>query len=101
MLFAISGIVFLLFVTVSVATILDAQARIRHRSAEMNRASVSWNEAVTLGYGLIAPAEIESREAASFTSSLLAASGAHAEASRSSSQVEAALGALATDGEHL
>jgi hypothetical protein len=97
MLFAASGLVFLLFVTVSVATILDARARIRHRATEMNRASVSWNEAVSLGYGLVAPGEIETLKAAKFSSSLLSIIEVHSDANRSSSQAEAAVGALAND----
>jgi len=95
MLFAVSGLVFLLFVTVSVATILDVRARIRHRAAEMNRASVSWNEALTLGSGLMAKGDVETLDAASFSSSLLCVIGAHSQTSGGPSQAEVAVPALA------
>jgi hypothetical protein len=97
MLFAVSGLVFLLFVTVSVASIREVRARIRHRAAEMNRAAVSWHEALTLGNGLMAQGELETLEAASFSKSLLRVIGAHSEASGGSSQAEVAVGALAHD----
>lgn len=95
MLFAASGFVFLLFATVSVATVLDARGRIRQRATEMKRASVSWNEAVGLGYGFVAPGEVETLNAAKFSSSLLSIIEAHSDASRSSSQAEVVVDALA------
>ena len=95
MLFAASGLLFLLFAAVSAATIVDARARIRQRATEMKRASVSWNEAVGLGYGFVAPGEIETVKAAEFRSSLLSIMEAHSDAGGSFSEAEAAVGELA------
>jgi hypothetical protein len=96
-LFAASGLVFLLFVTSSVAIILNARAGIRLRAAELNRASVSWNQAVTLGYGLIAPDEIETVDANSFSSSLVSAIKVHSDANHTSLRAEVSVDEVTPD----
>ena len=88
MLFTASGLVFLLFVTISVVIILDVRAKIRYRATQMNRASVSWNEALALGNGFIAPDEIETLDANAFSTCLLSAIEGHAEAGRGCAPAE-------------